>query len=147
LAIYVPPTRRRRSIIVAALAALVVGVAIGYLLGRSTAEDAGDIIARSHRRAADAVDAVQRLPIEYEQLGAEESPDTLNEAIDSASLLLVEAADASPWLTTEARRADQALLDGLRADVAARTPAPTFAAHVKDVVDAVAARYGVAAPT
>jgi hypothetical protein len=146
MAIYVPPSTRRRRLVLLVAAGLVLGLAVGFALGRGTASGIDDALDAVRDQATDAAVGLQRMPIEYEQAVAGEggeSTRTITEAIQRARADLDHAWDDAEWLGPEARKPVDAALDELDAEVAAEVPAPEFEAAVDRAVDAVEAAFGV----
>lgn len=146
MAIYVPDSTRRRRALLLAAACLIGGLLVGGLIGRATAPGIDDEVAKVREQAADAATALQRLPIEYEQLlaGEGESPETINDAIDSARELLRAAYDDAVWFGESAAAPTDAALDALRSVVAEDGSAQEFAAAVDEAVREIEERFDVA---
>lgn len=145
MAIYVPDSTRRRRAVLLAAGCLVAGLVLGGLVGRATAPGIDDEVQRVQAQAADAATALQRLPIEYEQLLSDdgESPATLNDAIDRAQAQLREAYADAIWFGDSAAAATDAALDALREVVASEGSAEEFAAAVDEAVSAIEERFAV----
>lgn len=146
MAIYVPDSTRRRRAVLLAVGCLVAGLVVGGLVGRATAPGIDDEVRGVQAQAADAATALQRLPIEYEQLlsGDGESPATVNEAIDRAQAQLGEAYADAIWFGDSAKSVTDAALDALREVVAGEGSAEDFAAAVDEAVSAIEDRFAVA---
>ncbi len=126
MAIYVPPSTRRRRLVALVAAGLAVGLAIGFALGRGTSSGVDDALGDVRGQAEDAATALVRLPIEYEQaLEGEggESVRTIEEAIDRARARLDEAWADADWFGPAARRPVDAALDDLDAAAVGAGPA------------------------
>ena len=83
MAIYVPPSTRRRRLVLLVAVGLVVGLLVGYLVGRATARGLDDALADVRNEGEAAAIAFQRIPIEYEQASTGaggESATTITEA-------------------------------------------------------------------
>jgi hypothetical protein len=143
MAVYLHPTHHRRDIALAAVLALVVGLLGGYLVGRSTTASGSELVARARDRATDTVTALDRLTIEYAQIGAGESTDTLTEALDAAAERLDGAVSAAPWLDAATVEPVRAALEQIRGDIRRRVSASTFAADLRAASDAVARLFGL----
>ena len=146
MAIYVPDSTRRRRAVLLAAGCLVVGLLVGGLVGRATAPGLDDEVGDVQEQAAAAATALQRLPIEYEQLltGDGESPATVNDAIDRSEAQLREAYADAIWFGDGASAPTDAALDALRAVVADRGSAEEFEAAVDDAVSVIEERFAVA---
>jgi hypothetical protein len=146
MAIYVPPSTKRRRLVLLVAAGLVVGLVVGFALGRATSSGLDDALDAVRGDATDAAVGLQRLPIEYEQAIAGEggeSTRTIAEAIARARADLDEAWEGAEWFGPEARRPVDAALDELDAEVADRVAASEFEAAVDRAVDAVEAAFGI----
>jgi hypothetical protein len=146
LAIYVPPSTKRRRLVLLVAAGLVAGLVLGFLIGRSTASSVDDAVSKVRDEASDAGVGLQRLPIEYEQAvqgEAGESTRTITEAIARSRADLDDAwADAS-WFGPDARTPVDAALADLDRAVQAEVPPAEFEAKVGAAVDAIEAAFGV----
>ena len=150
MAIYVPPSARRRRLVAIAIGTLVVGLAAGFGLGRATSSGVEDAVAEARGRAADAATALQRLPIEYEQAVAGEggeSVETITEAIARARAQLDAAFDDASWFGPAARRPTDAALDAVVRAVDAGASPAEFEAAVARAVDTIRSTFGNAPPS
>jgi hypothetical protein len=148
MAVYTPPGARRRRTIFMVIAAVLVGLLAGLVVGRATSRGIDDAVSGAKRRGSDAVTALARLPIEYEQkLNAQggETAKTLLESVDAAEALLDDAFDAAPWLTAEQKQAARAAIDSVRADVNDRVSAREFQNRIETASNVVARTFGVSA--
>ena len=146
MAIYVPPSARRRRLVLVVVTGLVVGLALGLLVGRGTAPGVDDAVDDARAQAADAATALRRLPIEYEQAlsgSGGESTDTITEAIDRARAELEEAWADADWFGPAVRPPVDAALEHLEDAAADRVPAVEFEQAVEAVVEAVEGAFGV----
>lgn len=137
MALYVPAGARRRRLILTVVAGLVVGLALGFVLGRSTAQGLGDRVDAVQAQAADAATALERIPIEYEQAVADaggESTDTIRSAIKSAQVQLDEAYAEAIWFGSDARDTTDAAFAELQQAVDDGVPPDEFATLVDDAV-------------
>lgn len=146
MAIYVPPSTRRRRLVLLVAVGLVVGLALGFALGRSTAEGIDDAVDATQAQAEDAAVALQRIPIEYEQATAGEggeSTETITRAIASARDALHAAFDDATWFGPQPRDELDAELADLDQAVADGVSPADFAAAVDDAVQAIEAIFGI----
>jgi hypothetical protein len=147
LALYIPVSRRRRNAILLAIATLLGGLIVGFLVGRSTAITAAERTTEVRAKADTLGTRLEALTIEYEQALAG-SGDTVQAGVVDA-LALVDAdldrliAD-TPWL-------GQAQIDDLHtATTAVRTAAEQrvdldeFTRVVDASATAIRATFGVA---
>ena len=147
MAVYTPPGARRRRTIDMIIAAVLVGLVVGLVVGRATAA-IDDAVSDAKRKGSDAVTALSRLPIEYEQkLNAQggETATTLLESVDAAEVLLGDAFDAAPWLTTEQKQAATAAIESVRADVNSGVSARAFQNRIDTASKVIARTFGVPA--
>lgn len=139
MALYVPAGARRRRLILTVVAGLVVGLALGFVLGRSTAQGLGDRVDAVKAQAADAATALERIPIEYEQAVAGEggeSTDTIRGAIERAGDQLDDAYAEAIWFGPDARDATDDAFAELARAVDDGVPPDDFAT----LIDAAVAR-------
>jgi hypothetical protein len=146
MAIYVPPSRRRRTLILLVALGLVVGLVAGFAIGRGSASGVDDAVAKVRTEAADSAIALERIPIEYSQAVSDsggESTRTITEAINQARSQLDDTwADAS-WFGPAARRPVDTKLTALDRAVAAHATPEEFQAAVDAAVRAVETAFGV----
>jgi|SRR6187200_2808359 hypothetical protein len=148
MAVYTPPGARRRRTIYMIIAAVLVGLLAGLVVGRATSRGIDDAVSDAKRKGSDAVTALSRLPIEYEQkLNAQggETATTLLESVDAAEALLGDAFDAAPWLTTEQKQAATAAITSVRADVNNGVSAREFQNRIDTASKVIARTFGVSA--
>jgi len=146
MAVYMQGSRRRWVTVAIAVVALVIGVGIGYLVGRGTATTADDVVAESRSKGEDAATALQRLPIEYQQAvtnASGESSTTISQALDEAMSLLTQAYAASPWLGDALRQPPVEAIGRLKADVTAQVTADVFEQDVGRAVDAIGTAFNL----
>ena len=146
MALYVPAGARTRRLVLVGAAALVAGVVLGYVVGRASAPTFADEVADVQELASAAATALERLPIEYEQLlggGGGESADTLINALDSARSQLAEAYVAAIWLADDAPSATEEAFDSLLVAVNDSVPAAVFADAIDQAVTRIKATFGI----
>ena len=146
MAIYVPPSTRRRRLVLLVAVGLVVGLVVGFALGRGTAEGIDDAVGAAQEQAEDAAVALQRIPIEYEQATAGEggeSTETITSAIASARDALHVAFDDASWFGPQPREEVDAELDRLDRAVEDGVAPADFEAAVDDAVRAIEAIFGI----
>lgn len=148
MALYVPAGARTRRLVLVGVAALVVGLLLGYLVGRASSPGLPDEVAAVQDLAADAATALERLPIEYEQLLAGEggeSTDTLIDAIERARTQLDIAYTAAIWLPDDSSAATDVTFDGLVVAVEDSIPADAFASGIAEAVGQIESAFGIIA--
>jgi len=146
MAMYIPPGRRRRRLLLSVLAAVVVGLVIGVIVGRVTAPTVEDRVAEVRDTAAGAIGQLQALPFEYEkQLSGDqqfEQGGGVDDALARTRDELDRAIADAPWLTGVQIDAVHAAIDDLRS--AAREPVSPddFETQVGQATDAITAVFG-----
>ena len=146
MALYISASRRRRRIIIAAALALVLGLTVGFLLGRAmvtTPREQADSVAATGRDLATRVDA---LTIEYEQ-AVDGTGDSVAKGVTEPLVGIENDLQAvlakAPWLGAEARTALVAKVRGLRSDAASGMSAARFASSTADVSKLIRSTLGV----
>jgi hypothetical protein len=127
-------------------AGLLVGLLVGFGLGRATSSGLDDALSQVRGAATDAAVGLQRMPIEYGQAvegEGGESTRTITEAIQRARADLDQAWDDAEWFGPDARKPVDAALDELDDEVAAKASADQFEAAVGRAVDAIETAFGV----
>jgi hypothetical protein len=146
VAIYVPPSTKRRRLVLLVAAGLVVGLLVGFVLGRSTSSGLDDALDEVRGHATDAAVVLQRMTNGYVQAGSGDGGDStraLTEAIDRARADLDEAWDGAAWFGPTARKPVDAALDELDRDVEAEVSPDDFEAAVGRAVDAIETTFDV----
>jgi hypothetical protein len=150
VAIYVPPSTRRRRLVLLVVLGLVVGLVAGFGLGRATSSGIDDAVNKVRGHASDAATTLQRLPIEYEQAVAGsggESTGTITEAIHRAQAELDAAwADAS-WFGPATRDPVDTAVDALDHFVAGHAAPAQFQSAVEAAVRAIERAFGITVGT
>jgi hypothetical protein len=125
MAVYVEPARRKRIAWGIAAVALVVGLAIGIVIGRGTATSIDDRIASGRSGGRELVTALDVLPLEYEQARSGSSETGLiGDTVDRSVRRLSSALDGAPWLGAAQRRTATAAVQSVRT-AAARKVSPS----------------------
>jgi hypothetical protein len=140
MALYVPQSARRRRLVLTIAIGLVVGVLLGFLIGRATSENLDDAVASVESQAEDSATALERIPIEYEQAVAGEggeSTATIAGAVDRARGQLDQAYEAAIWFGADARSATDAAFDRLDQAVADQVPQAELEAEIDDAVQEI----------
>jgi hypothetical protein len=146
MALYVPAGARRTRLILIGVLALIVGLLVGFGVGRATSPGLEDEVTDVQGLALDAVAALRRIPIEYEQAVAGEggeSTDTITGAIDRADELLDDAYAEAIWLPDDAHEATDPAFDELRQMVEDEATPAEFDAAIEALVDQVATTFAV----
>ena len=146
MALYISAGRRRRTTIMVGVAAAIVGLLLGFLLGRGTTTTIDDRISASRDAGRKFAAALRVLPLEYEQAVTDDGESGGAAPIVERSLDGEQAAlDAAPWLSDAQIAALRSNLDVVRSAPANDLPPDEFAAAVDEAVTAVEATFGLAA--
>jgi hypothetical protein len=146
MAVYMSAGHRRRRTVIIVIAAVVLGLVVGFVLGRATSSGVDDAVADAKDKGASAVTALSRLPIEYEQkVGGTggETARTLLDSVDAAEARLEDAFDAAPWLRPTQQRAARAAIASVRADVEDDVSPEEFQAGIDDASKVIASTFGI----
>jgi hypothetical protein len=130
MAIYVPPSRRRRRLVLTGLVCLVVGVAAGLLVGRASVTTTSERIATVRTEANDIATRIGALTIEYEQALAGQGDSVqagVLDALDGIDRDVASTLAAAEWLSPSARATVEAAVNNVRKAATARVSAQAFA--------------------
>jgi hypothetical protein len=146
MAMYIPPTRRRRRLLLWIGASLVVGLVLGGILGRVTAPTVEDKVASVRDDAAAAIAQLQALPIEYEkQLSGNaqfEKGGGVDDALARTRSQLDDAIADAPWITaTQIDDVHQAI-DDLRDDAKNEVDGATFQRNLDQATETITTVFG-----
>jgi hypothetical protein len=152
MALYVSAARRRRRTLVVGAVTLVVGLLLGWLIGRATGSSADDEVAARQNDAEQLVARLDGLDLEYQQTaaGGASGSDALQGSLDAAKAI---AADADallarmPWVAQAERTATVQVVDGVRQAVEAGAPPDAVSAAVAQADQAVRAAAGLDQPS
>jgi len=101
MALYIPQSRRRRNTLLIALGTLLVGLVVGFVVGRSSAITATEAAKDVHQRGETLATRVEALTIEYEQAVSGQG-DTIQagvlDALDGIDSDLDKLIADAPWL-------------------------------------------------
>jgi len=116
VAIYVPESRRRRTLIVVAVAWAVVGLALGFTVGRASSPSLGDRVHDVQEQARQATSQLRVVALhEDASTGTEGNDLALTRAHDE----LAAALDDATWISAADGKALLASVDALRGSSAA----------------------------
>jgi hypothetical protein len=124
MALYIPASRRRRRVIIAAVVALLVGLLVGFLVTRLTTPSIDDQVSSKQRDAEQLIARLDGLKLEYQQAGQSGAggADAREGAVDAARGISADTrrlvADL-PWLSEQQRAQVTAAVDGVGQVVAA----------------------------
>jgi hypothetical protein len=138
-------SRQRRRTILAAAAALVVGVLFGVLIGRATAPGVDDAIAASRSRGRDISAALRSLPIEYEQSQAGtggENQSRIEDAVRRVADMAKTALDKAKWLGPGDRAEVTAAIDAVLQAARQQVSQSEFERVVNDAASKVEDVFG-----
>jgi len=152
MALYVSAARRRRRTLVVGAVALVVGVLLGWLIGRATGSSADDEVKARQNDAEQLVARLDGLDLEYQQTaaGGTSGSDAVQGSVDAAKAI---AADVDallarmPWVAPAERTATVQAVDGVRRAVEAAAAPDTVSAAVDQADRAVRAAAGLEQPS
>jgi len=130
MALYTPPSRRRRRLVLTGIAGLVVGAVAGLLIGRATVTTPADRIAEVRSEAEDIATRVQALTIEYEQ-ALTGTGDTVQggvlDALDGIDRDAHQTLDLAAWISPANRTEVEQALQKVRQEAQQQVPAEAFA--------------------
>jgi hypothetical protein len=146
MAIYVPPARRRRIVMIVGGVALVVGGLIGVLVGRATAPSVDDQVRSSQRRASELAAGLRVLAIHQEADAA-----SLQASADAGAELTLRRTEAAlrdalgkaPWVPAAKKAELLGLIGALRGGPPGQATTPQFAQQVETAAAAIETAFGV----
>jgi hypothetical protein len=146
---YIPIARRRRNAALVAVAALFLGIVLGWLVGKQSAPSVSSAVRDAQQKAADIAVQLERLPIEYQQAidgGGEDSIQAgviapLNDIQASAT----NAFDDAPWISAKARAGAQDAIAEVRQAASDKVSADEFETAVNAAADAIRSAFGIEA--
>jgi len=150
MALYIPAGRRKRHLVLVALAALVLGLVLGGVAGRASAPTAADQAAEAKQKADRVAGQLQALTIHYDQVAKGEIDKasfqaSLDAGLARAQTDLDDAMTQAPWLDGKARDALRAEVQGVSGLAARDAPAAEFDAAVAHAAAAIKVAFGAAA--
>ena len=148
MARYIPLARRRRNAAIAAVIALFVGIALGWLIGKQSAPSVDDAVNDAQQQAADLAIQLERLPIEYDQAITGQG-DTVQAGVlaplDDIQAGLTNAFDDAVWIAPQTRAATQDALAEVRRAAQDEVSSADFQAAVEDAADSIRLAFGLSA--
>jgi len=146
---YIPISRRRRNAALVAGAALLVGIVLGWLVGKQSAPSVSSAVHDAQQQAADIAVQLQRLPIEYQQAidgGGEDSIQAgVVAPLDDIQASATNAFDDAPWIASATRANAQDAIAQVRQDALDMVSADEFETAVNDAADAIRSAFGLEA--
>lgn len=129
-----------------ALVALVLGLALGLVIGHGTATSIDDQIAAGRDHGRDLVTGLRVLPLEYGQALAGSSESTLIEdTVKRATAQLSGALDSAPWLSPAQRRSASEAVQAVQAAARNKVPAGRFETIVARSTATLQSVFGLSA--
>ena len=116
MAIYVPESRRRRTLIVVAIVCVVLGLVLGFVVGRASLPS---LSSRVHDVQEQARQATSQLRVVALHEDASTGTEGNALALKRARTELAGALDDAPWITTADGKAMLASVDALEGDSSA----------------------------
>jgi hypothetical protein len=127
MAVYAGQAKRRRTTGVVAVAAVVVGLIIGIVIGQASATSLDDQIKEGRAGGRDLVTALQVLPLEYGQaLSGSEGSAQIGDTVDRAVARLGDALDGAPWLGPAQRAQATQAVQAVKAAATNKVAPPAF---------------------
>jgi len=146
---YIPISRRRRNAALVAGVALLVGIVLGWLVGKQSAPSVSSAVHDAQQQAADIAVQLQRLPIEYQQAidgGGEDSIQAgVVAPLDDIQASATNAFDDAPWIASVTRANAQDAIAQVRQDALDKVSADEFETAVNDAADAIRSAFGLEA--
>lgn len=146
MAMYIPPGRKRRRLLLWIGASVIVGLVIGGILGRVTAPTVEDKVQSARDDAAAAVAQLQALPIEYsKQLSGNkqfENGGGVDDALARTRSQLDDAISNAPWITPTQIDDVHHAIDGLRADARKQVSGADFQRDLDQATETITNIFG-----
>ena len=146
MARYIPLARRRRNAVIAAIVALFVGIAVGWLIGKQSAPSVSAAVKDAQQQAADVAVQLERLPIEYDQALSGRG-DSVEEGViaplDEIQAATTNAFDDAPWITPAARASTQDALAEVRRDALDHVSTDEFETAITNAADSIRSAFGL----
>jgi hypothetical protein len=146
MAMYIPPGRKRRRLLLWIGASVVVGLVIGGILGRVTAPTVEDKVKGARDDAAAAVAQLQALPSEYEkQLSGSsefEKGGGVDDALTRTRSQLDDAISSAPWITPQEIDTVHKAIDDLRTDAKQQVTGAVFQRNLDQATETITSVFG-----
>jgi hypothetical protein len=127
MAVYVGSSKRRNRTRGVAIVALIIGIAIGFAIGRDTATTIDDKIASGRSGGRDLVAALDVLPLEYEQaISGSSETNLIADTVKRSTARLPAALDGAPWLGPAQRSEATAAVRSVEAAATAKVAPRVF---------------------
>ena len=144
MAIYVEPGRRRRLTWTLTVIALAIGLLVGAVIGRGTAQSIDDKVVDGRSGGHDFIIALNVLPLEYAQASSGSSETSLiSDTVDRTMSRLPAALDGAPWLSTADRQEATAAAQSVKAAAAAKVAPTRFDAAVARATTTLQGVFGL----
>jgi hypothetical protein len=145
MALYIPPARRRRRLVLVSAATLLIGLVVGVLVGRATTTSTAERITEVRTEANDIATRLQALSIEYEQALTGKG-DTVQggvlAALDGIDRDTARAVNTASWLTAANRTEVENALNQVRASAEAKVDAQSFADQLAEAASVIHRQLG-----
>jgi gas vesicle protein len=146
MAMYIPPGRKRRRLLIWITASVIVGLVIGGILGRVTAPTVDDKVQSVRDDAAAAVAQLQALPIEYEKQisGSKEfaKGGGVDDALARTRSQLDDAIGNAPWLGPSQIDEVHKAIDDLRKDAQQQVSGAEFQHNLDQATETITNVFG-----
>lgn len=132
MAIYVPESRRRRTLVVVAVACIVAGLVLGFVIGRASSPSLGDRVHDVQEQARQATSQLRVVAL-HEDASTGTEGNAL--ALKRARTELAGALDGAPWITAADGKALLGSVDALQGD--------SPASSIEGVAKKIDAAFGI----
>src|SRR5262245_38325480 len=147
MSLYVPLSRRRRNAAIVAVATLLLGLVVGYFVGRSSAVTASEAAAAVRDEAETLGTRIEALTIEYEQ-AVNGTGDTIQggvlDALDGIDIKLDSMIADAPWLGPAQIAQLHAAVDAVRTAAADEVSIDDFTTAATSSAATLRDTFGVA---
>ena len=144
MALYMSATQRRRTAIVAAVIALLVGSAAGFLVGRSSATSIDDRIDEARKAGRTFASALRVIPLEYDDAMAGDDAAQASDIIERSVSGETAALATAPWLTDNDTATLHNALEKLTTAPERKLSSAEFGAEVETAATEVERLFGIA---
>ena len=147
MALYLPASARRRRLIVVAVVAVLVGLGLGWAIGRASAPTVADHVSSTRARAHELDARLQSLPFEYDKARSAgtdlTAPGGPVSALDQAVADTRSLAEDAPWLSTAQRAVVVTAVQTARDGAASGVASEQFQTDIDRAVAAVNDAVGI----
>lgn len=146
MAVYVSVGRRRRRLFVSIAVALVLGLAVGFLIGITRTRSVADRVASVRNDADDLASRVVAIDIEYRDSlagGSDSFDQSVLRPLNDIEKRTVHLLDRAPWITSDERRTLLDRLASLEQMARDKTPADRYLQSLNTAASDMRATFGV----